>query len=401
MTRAPIRRSIWAAIGLAVIALLVRALRPEPLLVEVAAVTRGTVRSIVSSEGRTRVKALYTVTAPVDGELDRIVFDPGAELNAESVVARIRPIAPRPLDARSRAEAAAAVVAAREGLARAEAAEREAEVGVEHVQSQFARTQKLAESGSTPQADVEHGGHQVLMAQRGLEAAQALVRQARADLARATAVIAPLSENGAVAVVEVKSPVKGQVLRVLRESGGPVATGTPLVEMGDVRDAEIVADLLSSDAALVRPGALATVSGWGGAPLSAMVRRVDPAGFTKVSALGLEEQRVRTVLDLKEPPPQGLGHDYRVDVAIAVWEGKDVLRLPSTALFRSADKWATFAIRDGRARLIQVETGPSDETSTVITRGLAAGEKVILQPSDAIQDGTRVGILREVSAQPG
>lgn len=395
MTRVKPRRMLWGAIAAALLVLAGWMLRPEPLMVEAAPVTRGVLRATVSGEGRTRVKALYTVTAPVDGELERIVLDPGAPLSPETVVARIRPAASRPLDARSRAEAAAAVVAAREAVSRAEAAEREASVGVEHADSKLARTQKLAQTDAVPQAELEHGGHEALMAKATLESAQAAVREARADLARAMAVVAPATGAGG-ASFEVKSPATGRVLRILHESAGPIASGTPLLEMGDVSDLEISAELLSSDAATVTPGAIATISGWGGAPLSARVRRIDPAGFTKVSALGLEEQRVRVILDFTDRPPPGLGHDYRVDVAIVVWEGKDVLRVPTTALFRAGREWATFAIRDGRARLTKVETGLSDATSTVVKSGLAPGEKVIPQPSDAIKEGMRVKVLREL-----
>jgi HlyD family secretion protein len=391
------RKIVGVAAGTALVGLLVWLLRPSPLLVEAAPVARGPLRATVSAEGRTRVKSLFTVTAPVDGELERILLEPGDSLTDETVIARIRPVASRPLDARSRSEAAATVVAAREAAARAEAVEREAAVGVEHTQSKLTRTQALARSNSVPQAELEHGGHEVLMAKQRHESAQAAVRQARAELARATAIVAPPSGTGSVPVVEVKSPASGQVLRVLRESAGPVAAGTPLLEVGDVSNLEVVADVLSSDAATVRVGASAGVSGWGGSEaIVARVRRVDPAGFTKVSALGLEEQRVRVVLDFGAPPPRGLGHDYRVEVSIVVWEASDVVRISSTALFREGDRWATFVIEDGRARMRTVETGPSDAAMTVVKGGARPGEKVIPQPSDTISDGVRVEILREL-----
>lgn len=390
-----LKRTIWVALGLALLGGLVWALRPTPILVQVAKVSRGAVRSTVSGDARARVKELYTLTAPVDGELERIVFAPGARLTQDALVARIRAVAPRPLDARTRAEAAATVVAARAAVARAEATEKESAVEVEHTQSKLTRTQQLAKSGAVPAADLEHGGHEVQMAHRSLESAQALVRQARADLARALAVVAPASANDASPIVEVKAPIDGQVLRVLRESAGPVAVGSPLVEMGNVGELEIVADLLSSDAASVKEGAAATISGWGsGPPLAARVRRVDPAGFTKISALGLEEQRARVTLDLDAPPPVGLGHDYRVDVAITVWESKSELRVPSTALFRVDDRWSAFAIRDGRAQQVQVETGPADANFTVVRSGLKEADEVIPQPSDALKDGMRVAPLK-------
>jgi len=397
MARASVRHGIWIGMGITLVAGAVWLLRPQPPLVEAATVTRGPLRATIGEEGHTRVRQLYTLAAAVDGELERIVVEPGATLLEGSVVARIRPIASRPLDARARAEAAAAVVAAREGVARADAAEQEARVAVEHVESKLARTRTLAAAGAVPPADLEHGGHELQMAKQSLESTRAAARQMRADLARALATIAPASAGGPGSAIEVKSPARGQVLRVLRESAGPVAAGAALVEVGNLEEIEIVADLLSSDAALVRSGSMALVSGWGGPPLPARVRRVDPAGFLKVSALGLEEQRVHVTLDLSEPPPVGLGHDYRVNVAIVVWEGTDVLRVPSTALFRVGGDWTAFAIRDGHARLSKVGTGASDATSTVVTSGLVEGERVIPQPSDALSDGMRIEILRELA----
>ncbi|HWA70738.1 MAG TPA: HlyD family efflux transporter periplasmic adaptor subunit [Polyangiaceae bacterium] len=396
MTRAQVRRSIWLGVGFALVALLAWALRPEPLLLEAASVTRGTLRSTVNGEGRTRVKALYVLAAPVDGEMERLVLEAGAEVLPTTVVARIRPTAPRPLDLRSRAQSFAAASAARQSLAGAEAAEQEAEVGLEHVASKFARTKQLVESGALPKENLEHGAHELQLSRHALDSARALTGRARAELLGATAMLAPVGRASPVAL-EVNSPAPGRLLRVLHESAGPVTAGTPLLEIGDIKNLEIVAELLSSDAALVRAGAPAILSGWGAdKPISARVRRVDAAGFTKVSALGLEEQRVRVVLELEEPPPSGLGHDYRVEVSIVVWEGKNVLRVPSTALFRDGNRWAAFAIRNGRAHLTHVETGASDGAWTLVRSGLVEREQVIPQPSDALEDGRRVGVLREV-----
>ncbi|WP_248360046.1 efflux RND transporter periplasmic adaptor subunit [Anaeromyxobacter oryzae] len=182
----------------------------------------------------------------------------------------------------------------------------------------------------------------------------------------------------------------GRILRVVRESAGPVAAGTPLVEVGDVSRLEVVADLLSSDAARVRVGATGRVTGWGGKPLAVRVRTIEPAAFTKVSALGLEEQRVHVVLDLAEQPPPELGHDYRVDVTVVVREDKDVLRVPATALFRDRDRWALFKLEGGRARLVPVEIGASDGEWTAVTNGLVEDATVITQPADSIVDGARV-----------
>ncbi len=390
LRRKIIRWSLWLAIAGVVVAAIVWALRPRPIAVETVAVTRGALTATVGGEGRTRVEDLYVIAAPVDGHVQRVAVQAGDAVAADAVVAQIRPVAPRPLDARSRAEARATVAAARAALARAEATEREARVAVEHADNELARDRKLLESGAIPAAEAEHAGHVSVQSHGALDAARAAVREARAAFARATAVVTPGASPGD-APVPVTSPIAGQVLRVLRESAGPIAAGTPLVEVGDVTCLEIRAELLSADAAPVRAGAAATITRWGGRrPLAAKVRRVEPAAFTKISALGLEEQRVHVVLDLVDPLPAGLGHDYRVDVAIETWSGTDVLRVPSTALFRAGERWAVFVVRDGRAHLTIVEPGETDGTLTVVERGLADGDVVIEQPTDTIEDGARV-----------
>ena len=385
-----LRRFTWLAVLAAAIVATASALRPRPITVETVAVTRGPLTATVIGEGRTRVRNLFVVSAPVDGQLQRISLQPGDPVSADAVIARIQPIDPRPLDARSRAEAHAMVAVARAALERARATEQEASVSVEHAESERVRSEKLAQRGAVATAEAEHAGHQSGIRRHALEAAHAAVREARAELDRATAAIAPVTTPGD-APVPVASPITGRVLRVLRESAGPVAAGTPLVEIGDVRCLEIRADLLSSDAASVREGATATITSWGGnKPLAARVRRVEPAAFTKISALGLEEQRVHVVLDLVDPLPAGLGHDFRVDLAIATWSTDSALRVPARSLFRAGERWAVFAVRDGRARELFVDIGESDGTLTVIARGLAEGDRVVAQPSDTVRDGTQV-----------
>lgn len=388
--RRVVRWSLWLAVVGLVTAAIVWALRPRPIAADTIEVTRGALTATVGGEGRTRVAKLYVIAAPVDGRLQRIGVRAGDPVSADAVVAQIQPVAPRPLDARSRAEARASVEAARASLARAQAMEREARVAVEHADNELARSTKLLEKGAIAAAEAEHAGHESEIRHRALEAARATVGEARATLARATAVVTPAGTPGD-APVQVTSPIAGQILRVSRESAGPVAAGKPLVEVGDITRLEIRAELLSSDAASVRAGAAATITGWGGRrALPARVRLVEPAAFTKISALGLEEQRVHVVLDLVDPLPAGLGHDYRVDVSIETWSGKDVLRVPSTALFRAGERWAVFVVREGRARVTIVDPGETDGTHTVISQGVAEGDVVIVQPTDAIEDGARV-----------
>jgi HlyD family secretion protein len=384
---------LWLGVGLAGATGAGLALRPAPAPVNTVLVAAGPLAASVTGEGRTRVKDLYVVAAPVDGEVQRVTVQPGDAVEVDSVVAELRPAASPPLDPRTRAQAVAALEAAKANVARAEAAEREAQMARQHAEAVFAEAQKLAATAAGPRAEAEHRGHEIELRLRAAEAATAAAMAARAELSRAQAALGT-GTAGSGHTVTVRAPAAGKILRILRESAGPVAAGMPLLELGDVARIEVKADLLSSDAASVRPGARATITGWGGAEaITARVRRIDPAAFTKVSALGLEEQRVYVVLDLVEPPPPALGHDYRVDAGIVVWEAGKVLRVPSTALFRVGDRWAVFLVRNGRARRTLVDTGPSDGTWTMARAGVQAGDTVIVQPSDVIADGARVASL--------
>lgn len=389
--RKTLRTVAWVSVAIVLGTTTAWSLRAAPVPETTARVTRAELSATVKGEGKTRVHDVYVVAAPVDGELQRIAVQAGDAVAADALVATMKPAASRPLDPRSRAEASAAVAMAQAAVARAEADEQEARVALEHAESQLDTSRKLVASGSVAADEATHRGHEAEMRRSAVDAAVAAVAQARAELARALSAAAEAPRDAARASTPVRSPVAGRLLRLLRESAGPVSAGTPLVEIGDVTRLEVDADLLSSDAAEVREGAAATVTGWGGSqPLDARVRRIDPAAFTKVSALGLEEQRVHVILDLTAPPPAGLGHDYRVDVAVVVWDGKDVLRVPSSALFRVGDRWAVFRMVDGRSRRVLVQTGPTDGTWTVVTSGLGEGDEVITQPSDDLDEGTRV-----------
>lgn len=397
MAKRAVRRGIGVAAGVVAAAAIVWALRPIPIAVETTVTRRGPLTASVIAEGRTRVKDLYVIAAPVDGELERVAVEPGDTIRPGNLVARIWPIAPRPLDARSRAEAEAAVIGARAAVARAQASQKEAAGALVHAESQLATTRTLVSGRAAARNDLEHAEHEVEIRREAVDAARAAVRTAQAELQRAEAVVATGIGRPARASTIVRAPVSGRVLRVLRESAGPVTAGTPLVEIGNTADVEVVADLLTADAMEVRPEAAASIRDWGGRDvIAARVRRVDPAAFTKVSALGLEEQRVRAALDLVEPPPPGLGHDFRVTVSIDIWQGQNVLAVPSTALFRTGDRWAVFTIRDGRAHLTLVTAGPSDRTRTVVEKGLAEGQAVVIQPSDLLSDGARVAETRRL-----
>jgi HlyD family secretion protein len=372
------------------------ALRPRPIVVETAQAVRGTLEASVTAEGKTRVSNLFVVAAPVDGELERIPFKAGQVIGPATVVARILPVASRPLDARSRSEALAVLSVARAEVQRAEAAQHEGEAALTHAQSTRDTAETLAKSGAGPSKDFEHAEHEVEIRRQAVKESQAALETARAEVVRAEAAAAPSNTEAGRAVTLVQAPAPGRILRVVHESAGPVTAGTPLVEIGNTSAIEIAADFLTTDAMVVQPGARARIRDWGGRePLAARVRHVEPGAFTKVSALGLEEQRVSIVLDLVGAQPATFGHDFHVNVDIVVWTGDNVLTIPSTALFRVGDSWAVFAVRKGRANLTKVGAGPSDATRTVVERGLSVGEQVVVQPSDALQDGSRVVTLQQ------
>ena len=386
--------SVRIALAVALVGAIVWALRPRPIVVETAKATRGVLDATVTAEGKTRVRDLFVVAAPVDGELERIRFKAGDTVSSEIVIARIWPVAPRPLDVRSRAEALAAVSAARAAIERAEATEKEALGALTHAESQLVTARTLSKAGAAAANDFEHAEHEVEIRRQAVQASRAALKVARADLDRANAAAEVSTDQTGRTVTPVRSPASGRILRVVRESAGPVAAGTPLVQVGNVAAIEIVADFLTTDAMSVTPGAKAIIRDWGGTEaLTARIRQIDPGAFTKVSALGLEEQRVPIVLDLVSERPPAFGNDFHVNVAIVVWTGHDVLTVPSTALFRVGESWAVFVVRDGRAHLRRVAIGRSDDTRSVVEEGLDAGDEVVMQPSDALQDGSRVAVL--------
>ena len=393
MTR-PMKSIVRIAGIVALVGVIAWVLRPHPVLVETATVTPGVLTATVTAEGKTRVKDLFVVAAPVDGELERIALKAGDMVSPSTILAQLWPVASRPLDPRSRAEANAAVVAARAAVQRAEAAEQEAIAAFTHAESASETSARLAKEGVVAPKDAEHAGHEVEIRRQAIQVSQSAVEQARAELVRAEAAAGTPNTGGARSVTAIRAPTGGRVLRVMRESAGPVAAGTPLLEIGNTGGLEIVADFLTTDAMAVQPGAAAAVRDWGGdQPLAARVREVEPGAFTKVSALGLEEQRVPVVLDLISDRPATLGNSFHVNVAIEVWKGTNVLTVPSTALFRVGDKWAVFVVRDGQAHLTQVTTGRSDDARTVVVQGVAAGDIVVVQPSDALTDGGRVQLI--------
>lgn len=399
----PWRRIFWYALAAAVVAAaLVYAFLPQPVPVDLAVLQRGELVVTIDGDGQTRVREVYAVSAPVPGRVLRIERHVGDAVVAnETLLATMEPSDPAFLDRRARAQAEAAVKAARAALALAEAEEARALAELDFARAELSRAEQLAKRGNISQRDLDRARLEVRtkMAARDTSVATTEMRRFELETARA-ALIQPGEDDGTgedqACCIEVYSPVDGKILRVIQESEAVVPAGTWLVELGDPTDLEVVVDLLSGDAVRVKPGADVTIEDWGGVSLSGRVRRVEPYAFTKVSALGIEEQRVNVLIDFTDPPEkwQGLGHGYRVDARILDWRGDDVLKLPLGALFRDAEHWAVFVATDGVAHLRHVEIDHSNGRMAEVTGGLEAGDAVILHPSDRVADGVRI-VARE------
>jgi HlyD family secretion protein len=373
--------------------LLAVALWPTTVPVDVAAVTRGPLVVTVDEEGVTRVRDRFVISAPVTGRVLRIELEPGDKVRRGDVVVRVRAETPPLLDARTRAEAEAGAEAARSGLGRARAEEQRAKVALAQAAKELTRVRELAASGlTTPQAvDAREAAAQE--AEEAVAAASFAVRTAAAELQRSEARLAPSTPEAAGRVAAATAPVDGVVLRRLRESESVVPAGEPLLEIGDPRQLEIVSDLLSVDAVRVKPGAKAMIDQWGGdRTLEARVRRIEPAGFTKISALGVEEQRVNVVLEFADPAEAwtALGDAYRVEVSIVIWEAPNVLKVPTSALFRVGEEWAVYLVEAGRARRVLVKLGRQTGQEAEVIMGLSDDVQVILHPGDTLVDGARV-----------
>lgn len=380
-----------AAIILGLIAIV---LWPTTIQVDVATIEPGALVVTVDEEGVTRVRERFIVSAPVSGRVLRIELEPGDCVKRGQVVARVRAEASPLLDARSRAEAEAVVESARAVLGRARAEEERAKATLDQSRRDLARLRPLAEDRVIAKQELETREADVNVAQENVNAAAFAVRAATSDLRRAEARLTPSTVEAPGRVVTVAAPADGVVLKRLRESETFVPAGDPLIEMGDDGQLEIVSDLLSTDAVRIKPGARAIVEQWGGEKtLAARVRRIEPSGFMKISALGVEEQRVNVVLDFVEPSPAArasLGDGYRVEVRVVVWEAPSVLIVPTSALFRHGDKWAVYIVDHGRASRTLLELGHQTGQYAEVVSGLAEGARVILHPGDTLVDGARV-----------
>ncbi|MEW6666625.1 MAG: efflux RND transporter periplasmic adaptor subunit [Thermodesulfobacteriota bacterium] len=376
--------------------LLVLAFWPKSTSVDLAPAERGKMRVTLDQEGETRVRDRFVVSAPVAGRVHRIELEPGDPVLAgRTVVAVLDPADPAPLDVRSRAEAEAGVKAAEAGLGRAEAERERAAAAEELARSDLRRMHTLAARQVISRQALESAKSQARTTEETLRAAQFSVANAGHELAMARARLLSASEGsprGREPTV-LHSPVDGVVLKRLRESEAVVPAGEPLIELGDPRNLEIVADFLSTDAVKIRPGDPVHVERWGGeSVLGGRVRRVEPSGFLKISALGVEEQRVNVIIDFEDPFEawKRLGDGYRVEVSVITWQEENVLKVPTSGLFRRGKNWAVFVAEDGRARLHPVQIGRRNDTEAQVLTGVSEGQLVVVHPGENLKDGSRV-----------
>jgi len=377
-------------------------LRPEPVPVETALAFRGPMQVTIDEDGETRAHDRFTIAAPVSGFLSRIELHEGDTVGPDTVLATIRPL---PVDARELSEIRARIAAA-------EAKQREAVDQVGRWESDLAqagrerdRLRNLARERLVAAQDLEQAEAKYIAASKELAAAQNRAEAASAEVARERAGLVSQEPAAGNRVAALRAPARNcRVLRVLEKSERVVAFGTPIVMLSNPSRLEVVADVLSTDAVKVAVGAPATIENWGGsAPVRAQVRTVEPYGFTKVSVLGVEEQRVNVVLDFVDPPPTRLGDGYRVDVRIVIWQGEQVLQVPASSVFRdgSGEGWAVFVSdANGYARHRDVRIGERNAVAVVIDAGVEEGAEVILHPPNELVDGTPVLVTRKQPSPP-
>lgn len=393
-----VRRTVWAVLLIAGFVALVRFAWPPPIGVDIAVITAGPMAVTVDDEAKTRVRHIYTVSAPIAGKVLRAPREVGDEVTADdSIVAVMQPSSPSFHDVRTHEELQAAANAADAAVRLAEAEVRRIEAALAFSRTELQRAQALSRTDAISLKGLDKAKLDVETNEAALASAKAMLDVRRSERATVQARLIHPSGNeapepGSTCCIQIRAPVSGRVLKVVQESESVVQAGAPLVEIGNPAELEIVAELLSTDAVRVKVDAPVKIEGWGGAPLAGRVSRIDPAGFLKVSALGIEEQRVRTRIDIVDPPDvwARLGHDYRVLVRVVVWEARDAVAVPLGALFRKGDEWAVFAVANGQAKTVPVQIGHRNNRIAEVLSGLSPRDEVILHPSDRVKDGRSV-----------
>lgn len=389
------RTLFWVAAALALATLLVLAFRPRPVPADIGEITRGPLTVAVRDEARTRARNVYVVSAPVSGRLLRVGNRAGERVVAGAVIAIIQPAPATFVDERSRGEIQAGVRSAEAALALARAELEGAEARLAHARLEAGRTETLFATSVVSQSALDRARLEVRTAAAAVGNAHAGVGVRQAGLEAARVRLNEPAAGSSTRSVTIRAPVGGRVLRVLQESESVIGQGAPVMEIGDPGDLEVVAELLSSDAARISAGAAAVIDAWGDGPaVRGRVRQVEPYGFLKVSALGVEEQRVNVIIDPVAPPAAwaAVGHGYRVEAAVTVWRAEAVLRTPVSALFRHQGQWAVFKVQGNRAHLQRVGIGHNNGELAEVRAGLKPGERVVLHPGQSIADGVAVRI---------
>lgn len=404
MARKRKRSRVYLTIGavVLVLAVIAAAFWPRPTMVDTGAVTRGTMSVTIDEEGRTRVRDAYVVSTPVAGRLLRVQVNPGdAVLRGDTVVAHMRPSNPTALDVRTREQARAAVDAAEATLRVARADLNAATANQDLSESELQRTEQLAQRGITTNAELDRARQQARIAQANVDTAEAAIAMRQAQVANAKAQLIGFDDRGLATAIEsvsddipITAPASGRILRIMQQSETTLPAGTPIMEIGDVRaDLEIVVELLSTDAVQVATEDRVIIDDWGGpAIIAGKVVRVDPFGVSKLSALGVEEQRVTAVIGITSPAETyaGLGHGFRVEARIVIWEDSDTRVVPASALFRDRGKWAVFRVENGKAAHQPITLGHNNGVDAEVLDGLDEGDQVILYPSSSLSEGMRV-----------
>ena len=396
-----IRRILLVVLAVGVAFAIWYAMQPQPSKVDVAQVSRGTLRVTVDEDGKTRIKERYVVSAPLAGRLLRIDIKPGDAVTAKGTqLASIEPSDPQLLNPRELASAEAREKAAEASLRRADPAVESARAELNFAETDLARKRELAKTNSISEVLLQEADRRYRTAAEAFRSATFAADIARFELEQARAALMPSrktetssSAAGADWRFAVESPIRGRVLRVFQESSAVVTPGAPLLEIGDPTDIELEIDVLSSDAVKIVPGQEVSIEHWGGEkPLHGSVRVIEPSAFTKISALGVEEQRVNVIVDIVDPieARPTLGDGFRVEVRIVVWEGKDILKVPASALFREGDDWLVFLLQNGKAVKQTLKLGHRNTLFAEVLEGLHENDTVIVHPSDAISDGVDV-----------
>lgn len=395
------RRILIITVATVVIIGVIYGFLPKPVSVDVAQASRAPMTVTIEEEGKTRVRDRFVISSPVTGFMRRILLKVGDIVNKGQQVAVIEPLQSSVLDPRSRAEAEAAATVAQSAINTAEERERAAEADAAYGRKNLERQRELHALGYVARDVLEQAEAAAKKTAANHFAAVAAVKTARLEHSRARAALGHSAADRAAdrhRTVVISTPVPGRVLKLQRESEGVVNAGDPLIDVGDPNRIEVKVEVLSADAVAIKPGTTVLFERWGGnTPLSGVVRVVEPAAFTKISSLGVEEQRVLVIADITSVPEemQRLGDGYRVEARFVIWEQKDVLQVPVSALFRKGDGWAVFANVAGRARLKQVTIGHRNGMTAEVLSGIAEGEKVIIHPDDTVRDGVRIRLRQK------